>query len=102
MFWMNMLHAEKVNWGAYVPGEFPDNVTNVVADSATQLTFTLNNSYNPQWFTYNELSQITPLPEAWDVTTGGGTGLRHARGRATAVSTWPATPSTPSCPVKRE
>jgi len=72
MFWMNMLHAEKANWAAYVPGAFPDNVVNVVAVSGSQLTFTLNKAYNPQWFTYNELSQITPLPEAWDVTRPGG------------------------------
>ena len=72
MFWMNMLHAEKANWASYVPGDFPDNVDDVVADSASQLTFTLNKAYNPQWFTYNELSQITPLPEAWDVTSTGG------------------------------
>ena len=71
MFWMNMLHAEKVNWAAYTPGAFPDNVVNVVADSSTQLTFTLNKSYNPDWFTDNELSQITPMPLSWDITTKG-------------------------------
>jgi peptide/nickel transport system substrate-binding protein len=71
IFWMNMLHAEKDNWAAYAPGAIPDNVVNVVADSSMQLTFTLDKAYNPDWFTYNELSQITPMPLAWDVTTKG-------------------------------
>ena len=31
----------------------------------------LNRSYNPIWFTNNELSQITPLPLAWDRTSSG-------------------------------
>ncbi len=83
IFWMNMLHAEKANWAGYVPGAFPDNVFDVVADSASQLTFTLTKAYNPQWFTYNELSQITPLPVAWDVThAGGAPGSGHCSGAA--------------------
>jgi len=33
----------------------------------------LTGAVNSYWFTYNELSQITPLPIAWDITaTGGG------------------------------
>jgi peptide/nickel transport system substrate-binding protein len=71
LFWMNMLHAEKVNWAAYVPGAIPDNVVNVVADSPTELTFSLNRAYNPVWFTDNELSQITPMPLSWDITAKG-------------------------------
>jgi peptide/nickel transport system substrate-binding protein len=71
LFWMNMLKTEKLNWAAYVPGDFPDNVTNVVATGKYQVTFDLNGSYNPTWFTYNELSQITPMPVAWDVTSLG-------------------------------
>ncbi len=33
---------------------------------------TMNKQYNPTWFTYNELSQITPMPMAWDVTALNG------------------------------
>ncbi len=32
---------------------------------------TMNKAYNPTWFTSNELSQITPMPEAWDRTASG-------------------------------
>ncbi|HMK99683.1 MAG TPA: ABC transporter substrate-binding protein [Acidimicrobiales bacterium] len=70
LFFMNMLHAETANWYSYVPGLFPDNVSNVtVNSSADQVTFTLKSSYNPTWFTDNELSQITPFPISWDETT---------------------------------
>lgn len=70
LFWMNMMRAEKQNWAAYVPGEFPDDITNVVATGKYQVTFYLNKSYNPHWFTYNQFSiQVTPVPEAWDITS---------------------------------
>jgi peptide/nickel transport system substrate-binding protein len=70
LFWMNMLHAEKANWAAYVPGglNIPDDVTGVTIDSPTQLTFRLTQPFNDDWFTDNQLSQITPLPVAWDIT----------------------------------
>jgi peptide/nickel transport system substrate-binding protein len=35
----------------------------------TTIRLRLNAGYNPSWFTYNELSQITPLPIAWDRTS---------------------------------
>lgn len=72
LFFMNMLHAEKANWYSYVPGLFPDNVTSVTVSSPTQLTLSFNRAYNPTWMTYNELSQITPFPKAWDITATGG------------------------------
>jgi peptide/nickel transport system substrate-binding protein len=68
MFWMNMMFAEKANYAGYVPSEFPDNVTKAQATSPTQVTLTLNTSYNPDWYTNNELSLINPMPEAWDKT----------------------------------
>jgi peptide/nickel transport system substrate-binding protein len=72
MFWMNMLHAEKANWAGYSPGTIPDNVKSIVINNPEQLTFTLTAPVNNYWFTYNELSQITPMPNAWDITAKGG------------------------------
>ena len=69
LFFINLLKAEKANWGAYVPGAFPDNVVSATAPNASTVVLTLNKAYNPTWFTYNELSQITPLPMAWDRTS---------------------------------
>jgi peptide/nickel transport system substrate-binding protein len=71
MFWMNMLHAEKANWAGYAPGTIPDDIKSITENSPTELTFTLTSSVNSYWFTYNELSQLTPMPLAWDITAAG-------------------------------
>ncbi|MGH3097856.1 MAG: ABC transporter substrate-binding protein [Streptosporangiales bacterium] len=80
IFWMHMLKAEKANWAAYVPGAFPDNVVKVTKDSDSQVTFKLDDKYSSNWFTYNELSQVTPMPMAWDVT---GVGAKPGSGGCT-------------------
>src|SRR3984893_12381068 len=68
-FWMNMMFAEKANWANYTPGGFPDNIKSVTVNSPTQITFTLDGTYSSTWFTGNELSQISPMPMAWDKTS---------------------------------
>jgi peptide/nickel transport system substrate-binding protein len=73
IFWIDLLRANKADWASYVPGGFPDNVRSYVATGERTVRLTLNRTYNPVWFTNNELSQITPLPLAWQhVTTTGG------------------------------
>lgn len=69
LFWMNLLKANKTNWGACVPGHFPDNVVSATAVNAHSVRFKLNAAYSPTWFTYNELSQVVPIPMAWDRTS---------------------------------
>ena len=69
IFWINLLRANRDDWASYVPGGFPDNVTSATALDATTVQLHLNADYNPVWFTYNELSQITPLPLSWDRTS---------------------------------
>jgi peptide/nickel transport system substrate-binding protein len=71
MFWMNMMSAEKLNWGGYVPTYFPDNLSSWKAISSTQVQFVFKTGYNANWILYNELSQITPMPAAWDETAAG-------------------------------
>jgi peptide/nickel transport system substrate-binding protein len=77
VFWMHMMKAvvkrstSSVNWGGYVPGYFPDNVRNIRAVGSYEVKMTIIGRYSTQWFTYNELSQVTPVPLAWD-TTGAG------------------------------
>ena len=74
VFWMNLVKADATSWAAYVPGpsQYPGDVTNVVANNAADtVSFTLDAAYSQYWFTYNELSQITPLPIAWDITSAG-------------------------------
>ncbi len=72
IFWINLLKANKGDWASYVPGGFPDNVTSWKAIGPRTVQLHLGRSYNPIWFTDNELSQITPLPMAWDVTAISG------------------------------
>jgi peptide/nickel transport system substrate-binding protein len=71
MFWLNMLQAVgDVDWGAYTG--FPNTVvSNIKAVSSTEVTMTMDKPYSHNWFLYNELSQITPMPEAWDKTASG-------------------------------
>jgi peptide/nickel transport system substrate-binding protein len=68
-FWINLVKANRADWANYVPGGFPDNIVSWQALGPATIQLRLNASYNPFWFTYNELSQITPLPIAWDRTS---------------------------------
>ncbi len=69
VFWMNLLKANRTQWFDYVPGYFPDNVVSYKATGPLTFVMQLNKSYSPTWFTYNELSQLVPLPLAWDKTS---------------------------------
>jgi peptide/nickel transport system substrate-binding protein len=72
-FWINLLRANKADFAAYIPGEFPDNLKSYKIVSPKTIVLTLTGSYNPTWFTYDQLSQITPLPDqAWDKTSATG------------------------------
>jgi peptide/nickel transport system substrate-binding protein len=70
-FWLNMEQAVgDVDYGAYTG--FPNTVvSSMKVASPTTLVLTLNKAYNQQWFLYNELAQVTPMPEAWDATSSG-------------------------------
>ncbi len=70
-FWLNMEQAVgATDYGAYTG--FPnDQVTSMTAASPTTLVLNLNKAYNQQWFLYNELAQVSPMPEAWDRTASG-------------------------------
>ena len=69
VFWQNLMTANKKDYCTYVPGYYPDNIVSAKADGPTKVVFTLNHSYSPTWFLYNELSQIVPIPLAWDKTS---------------------------------
>ena len=69
MFWLNMELGVPASYGAYTG--FPANVSNIKVVSPTELTMTMDKAYSPTWFLYNELSQITPMPAAWDRTASG-------------------------------
>ncbi|HEY5111077.1 MAG TPA: carboxypeptidase regulatory-like domain-containing protein, partial [Acidimicrobiales bacterium] len=71
VFWMNLMKVEPTNYCGYATGGIPDDVASITTPNSSTVVFQLKGSVNPQWFIYNELSQITPLPMAWDVTTSG-------------------------------
>jgi peptide/nickel transport system substrate-binding protein len=84
-FWLNMLAADKQHWAYYVPGGLPDNLSGYRIVNASTIVLNLKSAYSPDWFTDNELSQITPLPMAWDMTSATTAGSC-----ATSVSSCPA------------
>lgn len=73
-FWYNLVKANKSQWGAYSPGQIPDDIKSFTIVNSSTFRLQLTQSYNPGWFTANQLSEITPLPQAaWD-TEGGAVG----------------------------
>jgi peptide/nickel transport system substrate-binding protein len=72
-FWLNLLNANKKQFAAYTPGEFPDNLKSFKVESPKKIVLTLTGPVNPTWFTYDQLSQITPLPQhVMDKTSASG------------------------------
>ena len=69
VFWLNMELAVPQDFGSY--NGFPANTTNIKVVSPTELQLTMDKPYSLTWFLYNELSQVTPMPTAWDRTASG-------------------------------
>ncbi len=91
IFWINLLAANEADWASFVPGGFPANLLSYRAVNTSTVQLRLKRSYNPIWFTDNELSQITPLPLAWDRTSARG--CSTARGCPPPATLPDATPS---------
>lgn len=72
-FWYDLVKANKTKWGAYTQGEIPDNIASFTIVNSHTFRLQLTKAYNPGWFTANQLSLITPLPQAaWDIESTGG------------------------------
>src|SRR5215831_9546695 len=69
MFWLNMERAEPTGYGGFTG--FPMNVKDITVVSPTVVTMVMDKPYSPTWFLDNDLSQITPMPQAWDQTASG-------------------------------
>ncbi len=88
VFWMNMMlstlrpnFASIGGWAAASPDGLPGDVTDVRATSKYTVTMTIKGPYSQTWFTDNELSQITPMPQYWDRTSA-----THASSCVTNIS----------------
>jgi peptide/nickel transport system substrate-binding protein len=96
IFWLNLVKASPAtNWCGYAPGYFPDNITSYTAVNANTVKLTFDKAYDPEWVLYNELSQITPMPLAWDRTslsqpapTSDTGSLPDAQGKAKAEAVY--------------
>jgi peptide/nickel transport system substrate-binding protein len=88
-FWMNLLVANKTEWGDYVPGQFPDNVKSITYPTKKQFVVTFNRTYNHYWLQQNELNTIIPMPQhAWDRTSLGGPVGNYDTTTKGAVAVW--------------
>lgn len=66
-FAFNLYRYDKAEWADYVPGEFPDNVASIRLPDAHTVVLRLTHPVNETWFTDDQLSLITPMPQhAWD------------------------------------
>jgi peptide/nickel transport system substrate-binding protein len=69
-FTYNLLKANATNWSGFVAGLFPDNVSSVSTPNSHTVVLNLTRSFNPAFFTDDQLSSIPLLPQhAWDKTS---------------------------------
>jgi peptide/nickel transport system substrate-binding protein len=86
-FWMNLLVANKAQWGDYVPHQFPDNVVTIKYPSSSRVVITFDKVYNHSWLQLNELDQIFPIPQhVWDKTAMNGKVGNYDRTKKGAVA----------------
>jgi peptide/nickel transport system substrate-binding protein len=71
LFWVNLMKVKGARYGEYVPGYFPDNLTDYGKLAEDTVFFTFDKVYSQRWVLMNQLSTITPLPRAWDRTADG-------------------------------
>ncbi len=86
MFFLNLYQADPTSYGVYTPGVgIPDEVASASGSGLT-VVLQMKTQVNLNWFLYNFLSEITPLPDRWDMTSAHVTG-RCAEGAFGAAST---------------
>jgi peptide/nickel transport system substrate-binding protein len=88
VFFLNMAEAEKSIWYAYSAGLLPDNIVSYSATGPDTVTMQLNQPYSSIWYTYNQLSEINPMPMAWDVTSLGAAAGSGGCTTDTAADGW--------------
>jgi peptide/nickel transport system substrate-binding protein len=105
-FFENLVAANPGGYADAVPGGYPSNIVKTTVVNSTTIQFTTDKAYNTSWFLYNELSNITPLPQqAWDKTSATGAignydttksgalaVLKYLTGQSAQVSTYATNP----------
>ena len=73
MFYLNMYKANPTAYCGYNAGYgIPDQVASA-SGSGNTVTIKFTKSVNPNWILYNYLSELTPMPNTWDITAPGKT-----------------------------
>jgi peptide/nickel transport system substrate-binding protein len=73
MFFLNLYKADPTSYCGYNKGYgIPDQVASATGTGNT-VTIKFTTSVNPGWILYNYLSELTPMPNTWDVTAAGKT-----------------------------
>ncbi len=86
MFFLNLYHADPTSYGGYTPGVgIPDDLASASGSGLT-VVLRMKTAVNANWFLYNYLSEITPMPDRWDVISAHQSG-RCATGTYGAAST---------------
>jgi peptide/nickel transport system substrate-binding protein len=72
-FYLNLVKANATQDCWYVPTAFPNDIVSYQIKDTHTIVLHLNRNYNHQWFTWNELTSISPIPQhAWDKTSATG------------------------------
>ena len=87
MFFLNMYKADPTSYCGYNAGYgIPDQVSSATGSGNT-VTIKFTKSVNPGWILYNYLSELTPMPTAWDRTSASAaTGSGHCETGAYGVA----------------
>lgn len=65
-------------------GDIPNGIQSVVATSDHEVTITLKQPANQQWFIYNGILQLTPMPaHAWDIKSNINDEIKYLGANAT-------------------
>jgi peptide/nickel transport system substrate-binding protein len=93
MFFLNLYKADPSSYCGYNVGYgIPDNVASATG-SGNMVTIKFKSAVSPNWILYNYLSQLTPMPEAWDVTSASAAaGSGHC-----STGTWGAASTNSAC-----
>lgn len=64
-------------------GDIPNGVRSVVANGSDEVTITMKQPTNQQWFIYNGIIQLVPMPHVWDVKSNMTAELKYLGTEAT-------------------
>src|SRR5690606_19773342 len=73
-FWLDLVKANRDDWGSYRAGAMPDLIADVDTPDDKTVVLTFDKAYNTEWLLASQLTLIVPIPaHAWSITEDGGT-----------------------------